>query len=254
MDITNEPNSKHRVRLLAQYICDGWHTIAEFAERINNELHIYDAEKRCSTEETVKTYVTDWRHCPGPILVRDNADGTRSYHVEKPTMSFQITKHIEIDAAHRIPDHRSKCRNIHGHRYRIEVACVGDANTVKGPTEGMAGGLDFGFLKDELVQQIDVPCDHGMILSAADMLFHQFCDYEQRCLVLDIMKTQGASTTISPLAGKLYVVPFVPTAEELARHWYDRLAPRIALRSADQARLLRVTVHETPTATARYPA
>ena len=32
-----------------------------------------------------------------------------------------ITKEIEIDAAHRVPNHKSKCRTFHGHRYRIEV-------------------------------------------------------------------------------------------------------------------------------------
>ncbi|RDS98986.1 6-carboxytetrahydropterin synthase QueD, partial [Burkholderia contaminans] len=37
-----------------------------------------------------------------------------------------ITRKLEFDAGHRIPDHRSQCRNLHGHRYVLEVTLRGD--------------------------------------------------------------------------------------------------------------------------------
>ena len=33
---------------------------------------------------------------------------------------------MEFDAGHRIPNHKSSCRNLHCHRYAIEVSLSGD--------------------------------------------------------------------------------------------------------------------------------
>ena len=52
---------------------------------------------------------------------------------------------------------------------------------------------------------------------------------------------------------KLYVVPFVPTAENLAKHWFERLAPRVDARTEGRASLLKVLVWETPNCSAEYP-
>ena len=38
-----------------------------------------------------------------------------------------ITKRLEFDAGHRIPQHKSQCRNLHGHRYALEITLEGDA-------------------------------------------------------------------------------------------------------------------------------
>ncbi len=36
-----------------------------------------------------------------------------------------ITRRLEFDAGHRIPDHKSQCRHLHGHRYAIEITLSG---------------------------------------------------------------------------------------------------------------------------------
>ena len=36
-----------------------------------------------------------------------------------------ITRKLEFDAGHRIPDHNSQCRNLHGHRYTLLITLVG---------------------------------------------------------------------------------------------------------------------------------
>ena len=36
-----------------------------------------------------------------------------------------ITRRLEFDAGHRIPDHKSQCRHLHGHRYVIEITLSG---------------------------------------------------------------------------------------------------------------------------------
>ena len=37
-----------------------------------------------------------------------------------------ITKRLEFDAGHRIPQHKSQCRNLHGHRYALEITLEGE--------------------------------------------------------------------------------------------------------------------------------
>ena len=39
---------------------------------------------------------------------------------------MQITTRLEFDAGHRIPCHKSQCRNLHGHRYAMEITLSGD--------------------------------------------------------------------------------------------------------------------------------
>ena len=43
-----------------------------------------------------------------------------------------ITKLLEIDMGHRIPQHKSKCFNPHGHRYKFEVGVEGELINSKG--------------------------------------------------------------------------------------------------------------------------
>jgi 6-pyruvoyltetrahydropterin/6-carboxytetrahydropterin synthase len=52
--------------------------------------------------------------------------------------------------------------------------------------------------------------------------------------------------------GKLYVIPEIPTAEVLAKHWFYRLKDRVADRSDGHARLTAVKVWETPNCWAVY--
>lgn len=142
-------------------------------------------------------------------------------------VSFVITRKIEIDAGHRVPDHRSKCKNIHGHRYVIEAVCEGGLFE-SGEQRGMV--LDFGFLKQLMVEHIDEPCDHGLILAKDDPL---------RAMRLE---------------GKFYWIDGPPTAENLARHWFERLRNPVKAQSQENARLVKMRVWETPNCFAEYPA
>jgi 6-pyruvoyltetrahydropterin/6-carboxytetrahydropterin synthase len=39
---------------------------------------------------------------------------------------MQISTRLEFDAGHRIPSHKSQCRNLQGHRYALEITLSGD--------------------------------------------------------------------------------------------------------------------------------
>lgn len=165
-----------------------------------------------------------------------------------------ITREIGIDAAHRIPDHQSKCRNLHGHRYRIEATCSGPLADA-GDQNGMI--LDFSFLKQEMMDVIDTCCDHGMMIWVDDPLLPEFLsleyqeDRDTRRRLAQTFADEGQAL-LQGKFGKLVVLPVVPTAENLARHWYGRLANRVHERSLGRARLHRMEVWETPNCRACY--
>ena len=163
---------------------------------------------------------------------------------------FKITREIGIDAGHRVTYHGSKCRNPHGHRYTIHATCEGEL-AIAGEEMGMV--MDFGFLKEEMMNEIDAPCDHGFICWNQDFQVLEMFGASKAALSgEDVLKQQGY-LSLRPNDMKLYVVPFVPTAENLAKHWFERLAPRVDARTEGRASLLKVLVWETPNCSAEYP-
>jgi 6-pyruvoyl-tetrahydropterin synthase len=53
---------------------------------------------------------------------------------------MQITRRLEFDAGHRIPNHTSQCKYLHGHRWRAEITLSMDI-TREGAEQGMV--MDF---------------------------------------------------------------------------------------------------------------
>ena len=172
-------------------------------------------------------------------------------------MNYRVSRRIEIDAGHRIMTHGSKCRHLHGHRYAIEAVCeAGDLHHDGEQTDMV---VDFGFLKEEMVAAIDAPCDHGFIAALADaqvlaMLAPEGAVVEtwRAALAAEIARVGWATTTDTRLGTKLTVVPFQPTAECLARHWFERLSEPVTRRSGGTARLVSVKVWETPNCVGEY--
>ena len=64
-------------------------------------------------------------------------------------MARTCTRKLEFDAAHRVMEHESKCRHLHGHRYVAEVTVA------TSELDGLGRVLDFGLLKTELGGWID---------------------------------------------------------------------------------------------------
>lgn len=140
-----------------------------------------------------------------------------------------ITKCIEIDMGHRVPNHFGKCRNLHGHRYKIEVGVDDKVITKRlDSSEGMV--IDFSILKQVMMKEIDEVFDHGFAVSKHDDFYSTFLDFFN----------QGQ---------KIIFVDFIPTAENLAKYWYDIMREALNQHSI---RIAHVTVWETPTSTATY--
>ncbi len=159
---------------------------------------------------------------------------------------FTITRRIEIDAGHRVPDHGSKCKHLHGHRYVIE-ACVEGPLYLEGEQKGMV--LDFGFLKSLMMEHIHDPCDHGLIMYNRDPVIHKIAAPR----LLDPFYVGSVDEHPDHPWLKLYLIDNSPTAEVLAAHWYKRLSAAVNEFTQGQAKLIYLDVHETPNSIARYP-
>lgn len=141
-----------------------------------------------------------------------------------------ITKEIEIDMGHRVPNHKSKCSNMHGHRYRVEVGVDDKIIATKGASdEGMV--IDFGDLKDIMMKCIDAPHDHGFMMYEKDALAEEFQSFK-------VMHQQ-----------KVIFVPFIPTAENIAKYFYELIEEKLKERSI---KIQHVKIWETPSSTAMY--
>lgn len=136
-----------------------------------------------------------------------------------------ITRRLEFDAGHRIPNHGSQCRHLHGHRYAIEITLSGEVIRTEGAAdEGMV--MDFSdvkrIAKDVLVER----WDHAFLVHAGDRAVVEF---------------------LASLPGhKTVVLPVVPTAENLAAEAFRILDAAYVDRYGNQLRLERVRLYETP--------
>jgi len=64
-----------------------------------------------------------------------------------------VTKIFTFEAAHHLPFHKGKCKNLHGHTYKLEV-------TVSGTRDINGLVIDFGDLKKIVSEKIIEKYDH----------------------------------------------------------------------------------------------
>jgi 6-pyruvoyltetrahydropterin/6-carboxytetrahydropterin synthase len=64
-----------------------------------------------------------------------------------------VTRCFTFEAAHQLPWHPGKCRNLHGHGYRLEV-------TVEGPVRDDGMVLDFAEVEAVVVREVIARYDH----------------------------------------------------------------------------------------------
>lgn len=141
-----------------------------------------------------------------------------------------ITKEIEIDMAHRVPNHKSKCRNLHGHRYRVEVGVDDKVVDAKGASdEGMV--IDFSDLKDVMMEYIDAKLDHNSMF------------YEKDEIVDIIIELEAFQQK------EIILVPFIPTAENIAQYIYYLVKGPLLDRGVA---IKHVKLWETPTSSVLY--
>jgi len=133
-------------------------------------------------------------------------------------MTTTCTRRIEFDAAHRVMEHESKCRHLHGHRYAVE-ATFAAVNL-----DRLGRVIDFGQIREVLGSWIDAHWDHATILCEKD-------------------RTLGEA--IAAKTGQtIFYLPANPTAENMAEYLLKEVCP--SLFKAGDAHCTRIRLYETP--------
>lgn len=136
-----------------------------------------------------------------------------------------ITKRLEFDAGHRIPDHKSKCRNLHGHRYVLEIRL--DGNPIDAPGTSDHGMLmDFADVKKIANELIVDRWDHAFLVYKGDTAVNTF------------LNTLPNHKTVS--------LDRVPTAENLAQIVFDTLDRAYSDKFNNNLKLRSIRLYETP--------
>ncbi len=115
-------------------------------------------------------------------------------------MSWQAKRYHDISCGHRVVGHEGKCRHLHGHNYRVHFTCEADE------LDNVGRVIDFSDMKSKLCMWLEENWDHKMLLWEHDPVANVLTD--------DKIKT-GDGTTLDD---GIVLVPFNPTAENIAQH------------------------------------
>ena len=138
---------------------------------------------------------------------------------------MHITRRLEFDAGHRIPNHNSQCKHLHGHRYALEITLSGDIINQEGISEqGMV--MDFSDVKRIAKEQVVDAWDHAFLVYRGDKA------------VMDFLHTLADHKTV--------ILEVVPTAENLAQVAFKLLDHAYLDKYHNHLTLQRVRLYETP--------
>lgn len=132
------------------------------------------------------------------------------------------TEH-SFDSAHFLAGYKGKCRNLHGHRWRIVVEVQTEELCTDKQHTGMY--VDFAELKADLKDVVDY-MDHAFIIERGTL-------------------KESTLKCIEEETFRILQFDFRPTAENLAKYFYDIIKQR-------GYNMYAVTVYETPTNSATY--
>lgn len=121
------------------------------------------------------------------------------------TTQLSLIRQLKFCAGHRLYQHESKCAFFHGHNYRVDIEVVGQG----GGTEVDAVGrvVDFSQIKQRMLGWLDTHWDHAFIVFAQDE------------------NALAAVRMVEPT--KYFVLPWNPTAENMARYLLEVVAPEV---------------------------
>ena len=138
---------------------------------------------------------------------------------------FTLKSEIQFDMAHYLSGYVGKCKNIHGHRYRLVVKVSSQTLHESGQLRGMVD--DFSEVKAVLKEDHDL-FDHKLVIE----------ENEEGKRVVEKLNESGK-------VFEILFVPYRPTAEEMSRHIFNEIKKR-------GVRVTEVELFETPTNSCIY--
>ncbi len=143
------------------------------------------------------------------------------------TNTIRLSKTFQFEAAHALHGYDGKCKNIHGHSYKLTVTVKGIPNDEVGhPKNGMV--MDFKELKKIVKTQIIDLYDHALVLNE-----------RSDKLLLEELRRQFE---------RIIVLPFQPSCEMLLLHFSKRIASELP----DGIQLVYLKLYETESSYAEW--
>ena len=144
---------------------------------------------------------------------------------------MKIGKVIQWDMGHRVLNHRSVCKGLHGHRYKAEICVEGELIQEAGISEeGMV--IDFADIKKTAQKCIGGELDHAFMVWDKDEELLEFFKHSK--------------------GHKSVIVPFTPTAENVAAYIFLILENKFSDVYKTGLHLQSIKLWETPSSYALY--
>lgn len=137
---------------------------------------------------------------------------------------IQAVRYHDISTGHRVVGHENKCRHLHGHNYRVHFYCEADK------LDSVGRVIDFGIIKERLCMWLENYWDHRFLFWDNDDAVKSMID----CLL---------PADYAEIGDSFVVVPFNPTAENMAQHLLEVVGPRALWGTG--VKLTKVVIEET---------
>lgn len=132
-------------------------------------------------------------------------------------------RYHDISCGHRVVNHESKCKHLHGHNYRIHFTVEAEE------LDNIGRVLDFSVIKEKLCMWVENNYDHKTLLWKAD----PYLGMLPRSILEDVV-----------------VVEYNPTAENMAKYLVEVIGPKQL--EGTGCKLIQVTIEETRKCQATY--
>jgi 6-pyruvoyltetrahydropterin/6-carboxytetrahydropterin synthase len=123
-------------------------------------------------------------------------------------------RRIKFCAGHRLFQHGGKCEHFHGHNYVADFFIRGSVQDSVGRV------MDFADLKAKCKGWLDEHWDHSFLVSDQDA------------------NAIAALKMVQPF--RLFVMPYNPTAENMAKYLLEEVCPTILLGTGSEASRVRI--------------
>ena len=141
---------------------------------------------------------------------------------------IRLTKEFSFEAAHLLEGYDGRCREIHGHSYRLMVTIKGEPESdPNSPKYGMV--MDFGLLKRIVNEQI------------IDRLDHSF-------MMRNTLQGEDIANQLGHRFTRIVLTDYQPTSENLLNDFAERLLGALP----EEVELHSLRLHETATSYAEW--
>lgn len=143
---------------------------------------------------------------------------------------IRITKEFTFETGHALYGYDGKCRNVHGHSYKLSVTVIGTPIQEEGHKKlGMV--IDFGDLKQIVKEEVVDPFDHATV-------------FNKNTPHVDL------ASTLEKSGHKVILADYQPTSENMVIDF----AGKIRARLPETLQLHSLQLRETGTAYAEWHA